>query len=82
MRAVEGPVSFYVWEPNNVPGFDSNIAKVFGCSENQTDNLLKAVEVVKSDHHYRVERRPIKKATPGSKGKKYPRKIQVTISPA
>lgn len=54
MLVVERPVSFTDFEPRGVPGFMSNIAHVFGCSENQTNRLLEAVDTLANDHHYRV----------------------------
>jgi len=81
-RVVQGPVVFNEFKPRNVPGFPSNIAQVFGCSADQTDNLLKAVDILEADHHYHVHRKPVGDPQQGSKGKEYPQKYEVTISPA
>jgi len=82
MLAIERPFSFTDYEPRGIPGFTSDIAEVFHCSENQTDKLLEAVDAVADDHHFLVERVPITDSQSGSKGKTYPRKYKVTVSPA
>lgn len=81
-RVVERPVTFVDYEPRGVPGFESNIAKVFDLSENQTSNLLEVADSLVEDHHFNVERVPDKASVSGSKGKTYPQAIKVTISPA
>jgi len=82
MLAVERRFSFTDFEPRGIPGFESDIAKVFGQSEHQTKNLLEAVDTLADDHHYCVERVEVREAKPGNKGKSYPRRFQVTVSPA
>ena len=74
---------FFDYEPRGEPGFESNIAEVFGCSSNQTNNLLDAVDIIDHvDHynHYDVSREPVAPATAGSKGKRYPQRIRVIVS--
>ena len=80
--AVERKFAFDDWEPRGVPGFQSNIAEIFHCSENQTTKLLEAVDIVAEDPHFEVHREPIQPSISGSKGKSYPKKIRVTVSPA
>ena len=80
--AVERKFTFTDWEPRDVPGFQSNIAEVFQCSENQTTKLLEAVDIVAEDPHFEVQRDLVQPSTAGSKGKSYPKKIRVTVSPA
>ena len=82
MDTLKQPFSFTDYEPRGIPGFTSDIAEVFHCSENQTDKLLEAVDAVADDHHFLVERVPITDSQSGSKGKTYPRKYKVTVSPA
>lgn len=85
MQVVEGPVSFTDFEPRDVPGFKSDIADVFHCSENQTDNLLKAVDILEDDHHYRVDRVIVQESEPEPGNKcpsRHPREFKVTVSPA
>lgn len=82
MLVVERPVSFTDFEPRGVPGFMSNIAHVFGCSENQTNRLLEAVDTLADDHHYRVDRVSVPGARGSSDEETHPSKFQVTVSPA
>lgn len=82
MLVIERPISFTDYEPRDVPGFTSDIAHVFGCSENQTKRLLDAVDTLADDHHFSVVRTPVGEVQAGSKGKVYPRKLNVTVSPA
>ena len=80
--AVERPFGFKDYEPRGVPGFTSDIAQVFKCSENQTENLLEAVDILAEDPHFLVRKEPIGVSTIGSKGKSYPQEFRVTVSPA
>jgi len=80
--AVERPFGFIDYEPRDVPGFTSDIAQVFKCSENQTESLLAAVDNVAEDQHFNVRRETVEESTSGTKGKQYPKKIRVTVSPA
>jgi len=82
MLAVERPFLFIDYEPRDTPGFRSNIASVVGCSDNQTDKLLEAVDTIADDPHFTVKREVAEEATEGSKGKEYPKKILVTVSAA
>jgi len=81
MDTLKQPFSFTDYEPRGIPGFTSDIAKVLGCSESQTDKLLAAVDAVADEHYFLVERVPITDLRPGSKGKTYPRKYRVTVTP-
>jgi hypothetical protein len=47
-------IRYNIYEPSDWPGYSSNIAQVVGCSPNQTDNLLRAVDMLADDHHYVV----------------------------
>lgn len=82
MLVVERPISFTDFEPRGVPGFMSNIAHVFGCSENQTNRLLAAIDTLADDQHYFVDRVPAHDAVSGSEADTHPRKFRVTVSPA
>lgn len=81
-RALEGRFGFKDYEPRGVPGFQSDIAQVFKCSENQTAKLLEAVDIIADDQHFEVRREEIKPSTAGSKGKSYPKEIRVIVSAA
>jgi len=81
-RVVQGPVVFTEFKPRDDPAFPGTIAQVFGCSVDQTENLLKAVDILEADHHYHVHREPVRGPVQGSKGKDYPQQFEVTISPA
>ena len=80
--AVERTFGFIDYEPRDVPGFNSDIAQVFKCSENQTESLLAAVDTLAEDPHFNVRRVTIEESTTGTKGKQYPKKVRVTVSPA
>jgi len=82
MRAVEGPVTFSTFETTDTVAFPGNIADVFRCRQDQTKELLEAVEILEDDHHYIIERVPVREAKLATHGKTYPRQIDVTISPA
>tara|TARA_B000000460_G_scaffold45054_1_gene28517 strand:- start:352 stop:651 length:300 start_codon:yes stop_codon:yes gene_type:complete len=47
-------IKYVYYEPADVPGHESDIAKAVGCSSNQTQNLLWAVEHLEDDGHYDV----------------------------
>jgi hypothetical protein len=83
MAVVRGPISFDDYEPRDVPGYPSNIAKVFGKSESETDSLLMAVDDLSDDHHFNVVRTPVPndEASLGDPAE-MPKKFRVTVSPA
>ena len=81
-RATEGSFEFIDYTPRGVPGFDSNIARVFRDSPNQTKNLLEAVEVLRGDHHFVVEEAEVQPSSAGSHGKQYPKQVKVRVSAA
>lgn len=74
--------TFTDFEPRDVPGFESDIAKVVGCSDNQTGRLLDLVDDLKDDPHYSVVPREVSGPTEGSHEKRYPQMIRVTVSQA
>lgn len=80
--AMRQGISFTDYEPRGLPGFESTIAAAVGCSENQIDNLLRAVDVIEDDHHFTVIRREVRPRGQGSKGEVIPAMIRVTITPA
>ncbi len=81
MRIAEkGSFSFTDYEPRDLPGYESNIAKLLGASPNQTENLLRAVDELEEDHHYIVTRRVDRERTDDRKVT--PAIIRVTISAA
>lgn len=82
MLALERPFTFDDYEPRNVPGYTSNIASIFRCSENQTGKLLEAVDNLAAGHRHVVDRRPVEYAEPAAEGEERPRKYRVTVSSA
>jgi hypothetical protein len=78
-----GGITFTDFKPRGIVGHTSNIAKVLGCDESQTDELLIGAEMLEDDHHFEVDRH----ITPspqkhGSKGEPLPEEsILVTIRP-
>jgi len=82
MIVVKRPIRFTDYDPRNVPGFTSNIASVVNCSDNQTANLLAAVDTLEDDSHFLVEKVVVEEGGEGSKGKQYPKKLLVTVSAA
>lgn len=76
-----GVVRFIDYVPRGEPGYTSNIATVLGCSENQTKNLLNAVDVLRGDQHFLVEGYDDVHDTEDSQGAP-PREVHVTITSA
>lgn len=76
-------VSFHIFKPDNIPGYESDIAKVLQCSPNQTKNLLQAVDALEDDHHFVVSPPvEVRAKKYGSKGEIIPAMLRVTIIPA
>jgi hypothetical protein len=75
-------LTFTDFEPRGIPGFEPDIALKLGCSPNQTENLLRAVDVLDDDHHYVVKRQCVRERRRGSKGEVLPAEYRVTITPA
>ncbi len=78
--ATRGVLSFSDFEPRNCPGFQSDIAKKVGASFNQTENLLRAADLLADDHHYVVERELLRART--DEREITPAMYRVTIKPA
>jgi hypothetical protein len=75
-------IAFIDYDPQGMPEYESDIAEVLGCSKDQTESLLRAVEVIEDDHHFRVTRRVVDCEVRGAKGTIKPAKIRVTITAA
>lgn len=74
--------TFVDYEPRGVPGYESDIARVYGCSQNQTQHLLDAVdELEQSGQHFSVIREVMRPRDSGLKGEVIPAKIRVTVRP-
>ncbi len=74
--------TFIDYEPRT-PGYSSDIAAVYGCSDNQTDNLLDAVdEIDEHNGHFEVVPVVLREKSHGSKGEVIPAQIRKTIVPA
>lgn len=81
MLAARRPFGFTYYVPRDVPGFESDIADVVGCSRSQTNNLLDAIDIIdEEDHRFHVRREQLEEAKPGTKGKQYPAKYRGVVS--
>lgn len=72
-------ITYNIYDPPNWPGYRSNIAQVVGCSDYQTDNLLRAVAMLAGDHHYVVSSpRLVREASADQEFR--PAQYEVTVS--
>lgn len=76
-----GIIRFTDYVPRGIPGYESNIAKVLGHSDNQTKNLLNAVDVLRGSQHFLVEGYGdlLDEEAPQDG---QPKRVNVTITPA
>lgn len=73
---------FRRFQPDDVPGYESNIATVLGRSPNQTRNLLEAVDALESldnGNHWVVTPRELRPAGRGENGEVIPAEYEVTV---
>ncbi|HWT40194.1 MAG TPA: hypothetical protein VN081_02905 [Dongiaceae bacterium] len=82
-RRSDGKVFAFVdFDPRGVPGYTSNIAEVYGCSEHQTQHLLDAVDELKDMPHFIVDPYGMRPCVCGEDGEVIvPAEIRVTVIP-
>ena len=81
--AERGSVTFTLYEPRDIRGFDSDIARALNCSGSEfTKDLLHQFDELEDDHHYEVTRYVVHEAGEGPNGEEIPCMIRVTVAGA